>query len=42
MSWIKDLLIITLFTSILFGALLGTYPVDCPDGARYAEFLAKC
>jgi 4-amino-4-deoxy-L-arabinose transferase-like glycosyltransferase len=36
-SWLKDTLIITLFTAILFGSMLGSYPLECPDGARYAE-----
>lgn len=37
MTQLKDLLIIFLFSSILFGTLLGSYPLDCPDSARYAE-----
>ena len=37
MSWLKDLLALTLIIGTLFGATLGRYPLAAPDGARYAE-----
>lgn len=37
MTWFKDFLLLTLIIGTLFGATLGNYPLDAPDGARYAE-----
>ena len=36
-SWIKDLLLLTLIIGVLFGATVGRYPLAAPDGGRYAE-----
>lgn len=33
----KDLLILSILVCVLFGASLGQYPIEAPDGARYAE-----
>ena len=37
MSWLKDLIALTLIIGTLFGTTLGRYPLAAPDGARYAE-----
>lgn len=37
MSWLKDSILLTLIFGILFGAMLGSYPLHSPDSARYAE-----
>lgn len=37
MHWLKDFLLLTLLIGILFGTTLGSYPINAPDGARYAE-----
>jgi len=37
MTWIKDFLLITLIIGTFFGATLGSYPINAPDGARYSE-----
>lgn len=36
-SWFKDILLITLVLSIIYGAFLGTRPLMAPDEGRYAE-----
>jgi len=36
-TYIKDLLLLTILIGALFGACLGTYPLEVPDSARYAE-----
>ena len=33
----KDLIILTLILSVLFGITLGMFPLHTPDAARYAE-----
>lgn len=37
MTWFKDLSILTVLISVLFGIMLGCYPLASPDSARYAE-----
>jgi 4-amino-4-deoxy-L-arabinose transferase-like glycosyltransferase len=37
MTWLRDSLLLILIIGSLFGATLGSYPLDAPDGARYAE-----
>ena len=34
---LTDLLFLTLIFSLLFFALLGVFPIEVPDAARYAE-----
>ncbi|MES2203835.1 MAG: glycosyltransferase family 39 protein [Pseudomonadota bacterium] len=36
-SWLKDLLLLTLITSLFFGAFLGTRNLSAPDELRYSE-----
>lgn len=36
-SWLKDLLLLTLVTSLLFGTFLGTRNLSAPDELRYSE-----
>lgn len=36
-SWLKDILLITLILSIVYGVFLGTRPLMAPDEGRYAE-----
>lgn len=36
-SWLKDLLLLTLITSLLFGTFLGTRNLSAPDELRYSE-----
>ncbi|MBP9726383.1 MAG: glycosyltransferase family 39 protein [Gammaproteobacteria bacterium] len=36
-SWLKDILLLTLITSLFFGAFLGTRNLSAPDELRYSE-----
>lgn len=36
-SWAYDILLLTAFLLLLFGIMLGSSPLEVPDGARYAE-----
>lgn len=36
-SWLKDLLLLTLITSLFFGAFLGSRNLSAPDELRYSE-----
>jgi 4-amino-4-deoxy-L-arabinose transferase-like glycosyltransferase len=36
-TWLTDLLFISLFFAIAYGAFLGSYPLFIPDDARYVE-----
>jgi len=35
--WLRDLAFLTLIIGFLYGAMLGSFPLQSPDGARYAE-----
>lgn len=37
MTWFKDIAILTALIGMLFSIMLGNYPLESPDSARYAE-----